>query len=201
MHFTNLDDTHVYVHGYHVHDMNLEYSEKLCRNKSLTRNVHRDPIDKLKPKISSWELKQNEQIRTIIVMSKTSMTICENSASFFFNRRSKHLSSFKCVIYCLEYEEDDVMCTFPPLKSIKVSITNHVYDFQKRNEQIRTSTVMSKTLITICEHSASFFLNQISKHLGSFRCVICRLEYEEDDVMSTLPCKHLYHSDCMQQWL
>lgn len=28
VHFSKLDDTHVYVHGYHVHDMNLEYSEK-----------------------------------------------------------------------------------------------------------------------------------------------------------------------------
>ena len=33
------------------------------------------------------------------------------------------------------------------------------------------------------------------------RCVVCRHEYEEGDAMLTLPCKHNYHSECIQQWL
>ncbi|KAK9691431.1 hypothetical protein RND81_09G196200 [Saponaria officinalis] len=32
-------------------------------------------------------------------------------------------------------------------------------------------------------------------------CVICRLDYEDDDALTTLPCKHLYHSDCINNWL
>ncbi|KAI5057372.1 hypothetical protein GOP47_0027387 [Adiantum capillus-veneris] len=32
-------------------------------------------------------------------------------------------------------------------------------------------------------------------------CVICRFEYEEGDSLSTLPCKHQYHSECIKNWL
>lgn len=33
------------------------------------------------------------------------------------------------------------------------------------------------------------------------QCVICRVEYEEEDTILTLPCKHRYHSDCIKDWL
>lgn len=32
-------------------------------------------------------------------------------------------------------------------------------------------------------------------------CVICRFDYEDGDVLSTLPCKHHYHADCIKNWL
>ncbi|XP_047321300.1 E3 ubiquitin ligase BIG BROTHER-related-like [Impatiens glandulifera] len=32
-------------------------------------------------------------------------------------------------------------------------------------------------------------------------CVICRLEYEEDDTLTALSCKHSYHSECINNWL
>ncbi|EFJ08445.1 hypothetical protein SELMODRAFT_19194, partial [Selaginella moellendorffii] len=35
----------------------------------------------------------------------------------------------------------------------------------------------------------------------SEQCVICRHDYEEDEMLLTLPCKHKYHSECIQQWL
>ena len=32
-------------------------------------------------------------------------------------------------------------------------------------------------------------------------CRICLLEYEEDDELCTLPCSHLFHKDCIKEWL
>ncbi|CAH8328932.1 unnamed protein product [Eruca vesicaria subsp. sativa] len=32
-------------------------------------------------------------------------------------------------------------------------------------------------------------------------CVICRLDYENDDDLILLPCKHSYHSECINNWL
>ncbi|KAG8050435.1 hypothetical protein GUJ93_ZPchr0009g719 [Zizania palustris] len=33
------------------------------------------------------------------------------------------------------------------------------------------------------------------------QCVICRLEFEEGESLIALPCKHLYHHECINQWL
>jgi E3 ubiquitin-protein ligase BIG BROTHER-like protein len=32
-------------------------------------------------------------------------------------------------------------------------------------------------------------------------CVICRLDYEDDEDLILLPCKHSYHSECINNWL
>ncbi|XP_051142257.1 E3 ubiquitin-protein ligase BIG BROTHER-like [Andrographis paniculata] len=33
------------------------------------------------------------------------------------------------------------------------------------------------------------------------RCVICQMEYRRGDKRITLPCKHIYHTDCGGRWL
>ncbi|XP_047071230.1 E3 ubiquitin ligase BIG BROTHER-related-like [Lolium rigidum] len=33
------------------------------------------------------------------------------------------------------------------------------------------------------------------------QCVICRVEFEEGESLIALPCKHSYHSECINQWL
>ncbi|GAB2275296.1 hypothetical protein Dimus_010057 [Dionaea muscipula] len=32
-------------------------------------------------------------------------------------------------------------------------------------------------------------------------CVICRLDYEDGDLLTSLPCNHSYHSECINNWL
>ncbi|XP_047311904.1 E3 ubiquitin ligase BIG BROTHER-related [Impatiens glandulifera] len=32
-------------------------------------------------------------------------------------------------------------------------------------------------------------------------CVICRLDFEEDETLTLLSCKHSYHSECINNWL
>ncbi|KAG6405460.1 hypothetical protein SASPL_133049 [Salvia splendens] len=32
-------------------------------------------------------------------------------------------------------------------------------------------------------------------------CVICRLDYEDGDALTVLSCKHLYHPECINDWL
>ena len=34
-----------------------------------------------------------------------------------------------------------------------------------------------------------------------YRCVVCRLEYEDGDKMLKLPCNHHYHFECIRRWL
>lgn len=33
------------------------------------------------------------------------------------------------------------------------------------------------------------------------QCVVCRIEYDEDDEIALLPCNHVYHPECIAQWL
>ncbi|OQU80744.1 hypothetical protein SORBI_3007G177801 [Sorghum bicolor] len=33
------------------------------------------------------------------------------------------------------------------------------------------------------------------------QCVICRVEFDEGGSLVALPCKHPYHSECINQWL
>jgi len=33
------------------------------------------------------------------------------------------------------------------------------------------------------------------------RCVICRVDYEDDESLTVLSCKHLYHPECINNWL
>ena len=33
------------------------------------------------------------------------------------------------------------------------------------------------------------------------RCAVCQMEFEAGDEVSTLPCSHFYHPDCIGQWL
>ena len=32
-------------------------------------------------------------------------------------------------------------------------------------------------------------------------CAICLKNFEQDDIVNTLPCKHRFHSDCIKKWL
>lgn len=41
-----------------------------------------------------------------------------------------------------------------------------------------------------------------SDQLGSNdSCVICRVDYEDDESLTVLSCKHLYHPECINNWL
>ena len=33
------------------------------------------------------------------------------------------------------------------------------------------------------------------------QCAVCRMEFEPDEEVALLPCKHLYHGECIAQWL
>ncbi|KAH9301820.1 hypothetical protein KI387_013403, partial [Taxus chinensis] len=39
------------------------------------------------------------------------------------------------------------------------------------------------------------------KRKNSDRCVICHMDYKRGDRMINLPCKHLYHAECVTRWL
>ncbi|MCO5603285.1 hypothetical protein L7F22_057434 [Adiantum nelumboides] len=42
---------------------------------------------------------------------------------------------------------------------------------------------------------------QIVQESECNRCVICCYNFEDGVSLLTLPCKHLYHSECIQSWL
>ncbi|RYR36932.1 hypothetical protein Ahy_A09g041881 isoform A [Arachis hypogaea] len=39
------------------------------------------------------------------------------------------------------------------------------------------------------------------QHGSNDSCVICRMDYEDDESLTVLSCKHLYHPECINNWL
>ncbi|KAL5066802.1 hypothetical protein RYX36_017689 [Vicia faba] len=39
------------------------------------------------------------------------------------------------------------------------------------------------------------------QHGSNDSCVICRVDYEDDESLTVLSCKHLYHPECINNWL
>ncbi len=36
---------------------------------------------------------------------------------------------------------------------------------------------------------------------GGDCCAVCQADFQEDEPVTTLPCMHLFHRDCVAQWL
>ena len=56
------------------------------------------------------------------------------------------------------------------------------------------SYALSLKMLSVCR-VLSWFIKLIC------RCVICRVEFDEGESLVALPCKHPYHSECINQWL
>ena len=63
---------------------------------------------------------------------------------------------------------------------------------------------------TVCDSARSNFLLKcihkcICRPIDIFaddkNCAICLKNFEQDDIVNTLPCKHRFHSDCIKKWL
>ncbi|OIW12753.1 hypothetical protein TanjilG_24686 [Lupinus angustifolius] len=39
------------------------------------------------------------------------------------------------------------------------------------------------------------------QHGSNDSCVICRVDYEDGESLTVLSCKHLYHPECINNWL
>lgn len=35
----------------------------------------------------------------------------------------------------------------------------------------------------------------------NYQCIICMEEFQENEIVKLLPCKHIFHSNCIKQWL
>ncbi|KAG5250845.1 zinc finger family protein [Salix suchowensis] len=51
------------------------------------------------------------------------------------------------------------------------------------------------TCLRPCKYESS------ARKTGTDRCVICQMEYEEDESLVALSCDHPYHSECIAKWL
>ncbi|KAK1272573.1 E3 ubiquitin ligase BIG BROTHER-related [Acorus gramineus] len=54
---------------------------------------------------------------------------------------------------------------------------------------------------TIASLPSTNYKAQSSQDGGTDQCVICRVDYEEGDALTVLSCKHLYHPECINNWL
>uniref|UniRef100_A0A2P2JLM5 E3 ubiquitin ligase BIG BROTHER isoform X2 n=1 Tax=Rhizophora mucronata TaxID=61149 RepID=A0A2P2JLM5_RHIMU len=85
----------------------------------------------------------------------------------------------------------------------EIDLNNMTYEqLLELGETVGTqSRGLSQELISLLPTSkckfGSFFLRK--KH--GERCVICQMRYKRGDKQTKLPCKHVYHSECISKWL
>ncbi|XP_040991163.1 E3 ubiquitin-protein ligase BIG BROTHER-like isoform X3 [Juglans microcarpa x Juglans regia] len=60
---------------------------------------------------------------------------------------------------------------------------------------------LSHELISLLPTSKYKFKNFFSTKKSRERCVICQMRYKRGDRQIKLPCKHVYHSECISKWL
>lgn len=61
---------------------------------------------------------------------------------------------------------------------------------------------LSLNEISTCLHACKRSPVDETKSGGIDRCVICQVEYEDgESIVALLPCEHLYHSECISNWL
>ncbi|XVF22964.1 hypothetical protein REPUB_Repub12eG0216300 [Reevesia pubescens] len=49
--------------------------------------------------------------------------------------------------------------------------------------------------------SSPYEVLQINKVIAILRCVICQMRYKRGERQMKLPCKHIYHLECISKWL
>ncbi|XP_022735368.1 E3 ubiquitin ligase BIG BROTHER-like [Durio zibethinus] len=60
---------------------------------------------------------------------------------------------------------------------------------------------LSKELIDLLPTSKCKFGSFFSRKKSRERCVICQMRYQRGERQMKLPCKHIYHSECITKWL
>ncbi|TGZ72128.1 hypothetical protein CRM22_002278 [Opisthorchis felineus] len=70
--------------------------------------------------------------------------------------------------------------------------------WMRQRRQMNKFTAARDVSLSLCGVSSLASADQIEK-LSS--CSICLAEFEENDQIITLPCFHVYHRACVQQWL
>lgn len=60
---------------------------------------------------------------------------------------------------------------------------------------------LSQELISLLPTSKCKFGSFFSRKKAGERCVICQMRYKRGDKQTKLPCKHVYHSECITKWL
>ncbi|KAJ8899221.1 hypothetical protein K2173_012397 [Erythroxylum novogranatense] len=60
---------------------------------------------------------------------------------------------------------------------------------------------LSQELINMLPTSKCKFGSFFSRKRSGERCVICQMRYKRGEKQIKLPCKHVYHSECITKWL
>lgn len=63
------------------------------------------------------------------------------------------------------------------------------------NEPPRLSDEFIASL-PVCQHC-----NCEGSEFSQEECIVCLMEFEEDEMVKILPCGHMFHTDCIDEWL
>ena len=88
------------------------------------------------------------------------------------------------------------------LPPIIIGERGHVIDINnyRNNMNNRNNNINPNELNRIMELLPSTILNE-NKEGENNECVVCLSAFEAGDSITTLPCAHIFHTDCIKSWL
>ena len=120
-----------------------------------------------------------------------------STACFLICRRKRQLNEDAELT---EYEEN-----YLAIRSIRISIKKA----QKQKKGIKEIEKLNKELLRMKQRYTYEFISYLDKVVylkeiekGVEECPVCQEKYEDGGTYIKIPkCKHLFHFDCLQQWL
>ena len=160
------------------------------KDKDINKNIPQE-VNKLKPE----EKEEDKRIRYKLLQSKNNILMKQ------LREKEKILRDYKklCAEKSKKIEELKKIVTDNILKQAIDKDNNQIkYEQKKEKDEININTNLNKdNVLTDLLGTITFNIDDTT----FFQCGICMDSFRENEKIKRLPCEHIFHTDCMNQWL
>jgi len=151
------------------------------------------------PQEPPHQITQTDIARVIEQLSPTTQPYVDNIRSYSDLILSTHGIGISIPIIIYNDNHIEVNPSTSNFSIFEIGYFNRVLSRLGIEGQSMTDVQLPLTSESISKLKETVF-SEIKEHDGS-KCAICRVPYEQDDKIVQLNCEHLFHKDCIVEWL
>lgn len=192
----------------HCTSSSMESSDELCDEESICENRNEHPA-KDKENEDDRLARENEESEALarLLMAEEAVASYSMSSTFFQdnadNYSSEDLAALQAALEEDEFdeneiEEDEDVDTSDLSYDALLMLGERIGDVkQERWTHIANGIIDKMRVSTFCKSDTG----EETSHDCDEKCLICQFPYEDNDTLRHLPCKHTFHTDCVDKWL